>query len=124
MFNDIKGIIEQNGLDITDNQTGIDLCVTKTDDSGRIKYSIQPMLDKMSVKVTPLTAEELSWKLLNFIEMYDKSYDFAQIKSKMHEDFRIILEMSDEDFNESISATSATDDDNPLLDESENVKKK
>lgn len=111
MFNDIKGIIEQNGMDITDPLTGIDLCVTKTDDAGRIKYSIQPMLEKMSVKVTPLTAEELSWKQWDFIEMYDKVYDFNAIKSKMHEDFRIILEMSDADFEETLSTTSDTEDD-------------
>jgi hypothetical protein len=110
-------------MDITDVQTGIDIVVVKTDSAGRVKYSVQPMLEKGSIKVTPFTEEELSWKLLDFVEMYDKPYDFATIKGKMHEDFRIIMEMSDEDFLETISTTSDTGDENPLAEDDDNLKK-
>jgi hypothetical protein len=111
MFEDIKGIIEQNGLDITDENTGIDILIIKGDQDGRVRYSVQPLLEKTSVKVSPMTAEEKSWKQWNFIEMYDKAYDFTAIKSKMHEEFRIILDMGDDEFAESISVSEAHNDD-------------
>jgi hypothetical protein len=123
MFNDIKGIIEQNGLDITDPDSGIDILVIKSVVGGRISYSVQTLLEKGSLKVTPFTDEEKSWKLHDFVELYDKPYDFAAIKGKMHEDFRIILEMTDEDFLETISTSSDTEEYNPLMADDEDLKK-
>lgn len=117
-FNDIKGIVEQNGLDISDPDTGIDIIVTKGKEGDKVKYSIQACIEKLAVKVTPLTDEEKSWKKWDFVDMYSKPYDFAAIKSKMHENFRIVLELSDEEFDQTIGGTegAATSEDTPPVD--------
>lgn len=128
MFNDIRGIVEQNNLDISDPDFGIDIVVTKNNTNNKTSYTIQPCIEGISVKVTPLTDEEKKWKLWDFVEMYDKSYDFAPIKAKMHEEFLAILEMSDEEFKDTISGgnESAVADDTPPEDaeiDEEDVKK-
>jgi len=118
MFEDVKGIIEQNAIDVTDPDAGIDIAVIKGQQDGRVKYSIQPCLERMSVKLTPLTDEEKSWKMWDFVDMYNKPYDFNAIKPKMHDTFRIILDMSDEEFKETIESTS------PPHEESEDAESK
>jgi len=124
MFNDVKGIVEQNNIDISDPDTGIDMIVTKGSDNGKTEYSIQPCLEKMAVKITPLTDEEKSWKQWDFVELYDKPYDFPAIKGKMHNEFRIVFEMSDEEFSSTLSSVdeSGTAEDLPP-DDTEDSKK-
>jgi len=116
-WDDIEGIFEQMGYDITDTEDGIDIKVTKGHNGTRTTYSAQAVIDASTkpptAKVTALTAEERELKEHDLKSLCGKQADAQKIIDGLHEDLRELLEISvegDEDEAEGASEEGAKEE--------------
>ncbi|MCK9154598.1 MAG: hypothetical protein M0P12_00640 [Paludibacteraceae bacterium] len=97
----IKGLFTMAGGDIADVESGIDFNLKRgKDEKGKTVYEAIPVMEKGAMKFTPLTDEQKSWKLWNIPEIFGKDWNFEKIYPLMHEEFRELLDMTDEEFRE------------------------
>ncbi len=94
-FGDIQGIFEQCGFDIADPKQGIDIKVTRVQ-AARVTYSAQAVLDGTSLKVTPLTAEEMALERHDLVSRCGRQVEARKVIDALHEDIRTVLEANDE----------------------------
>jgi len=110
-WNDIEGIFDQMGFDISDVEEGLDICVNKGHNGTRVAYSAQAVIDKStkppSAKVTPLTEEERQLSQHDLKVICGKHVEAKRIIDALHEDYRELLEVND-----------SSEDDEPPVDDS------
>jgi hypothetical protein len=96
LWRDIEGVFDQCGIDLADPKDGIDLCITKTIVNGKTSYSGKAMLvgKPPTVKVTPLTPEELAFELYDLKAICGKMVDRDLLVDALHGDIREILELN------------------------------
>jgi hypothetical protein len=111
-WNDICGIFEQCGFDITDAQEGIDINVIKGHNGTRVSYSAQAVLDGKGLKVTPFDEEEqvLVENAPDLKALCGKQTSPDVIRDALHGDYFDVLEMNDDDGNGNGPAASATEE--------------
>jgi hypothetical protein len=95
LWRDIEGVFNQCGFDITDTDEGIDICVTKGS-GAKTTYAAKAVLfgKPLSVKVTPLTAEERSWDLHDLKTICGKQTAFDLLMDALHPDLRELLDLN------------------------------
>lgn len=98
-WEDIEGIFDQMGFDISDPEEGLDICVNKGHNGTRTQYSAKAVIDKTKkppvAKVTPLTAEESALTLHDLKTICGKYVDEQRILDALHEDYRELLEVNE-----------------------------
>ena len=99
-FNDIEGIVDQTGMDISDDDEGLDIIVTKTK-KARWEYSAKAAMD-MSVKpptckMTPLTEEEHAAERHRLLERCGRQSDMQKVTDALHPDYLEYLELNADD---------------------------
>jgi hypothetical protein len=108
-WNDIEGIFEQCGFDITDPVEGVDVKVNKGHNGTRVCYSAQAVIEGTSLKVTPLTDEEKALRPNDLKVVCGKMVDSQRIVDALHDDLRQIYDFNvDED--EAAPAADAKED--------------
>jgi hypothetical protein len=113
-YNDIEGIFNQCGFDITDPEDGVDICVKRVHNGMRPEYSAQVQLSGRGLKVTPFDKEELGLveRLPDLKAICGKQTDPDNIMDALHGDYRELLEMNDTSISsKSKSKSVAADDD-------------
>jgi len=112
-WDDIEGIFDQMGFDITDPVDGIDINVTKGHNGQRVAYSAQACIDSTKkppcAKVTPLSDEEKAMDAHNLKQVCGKQVDGQKVIDALHEDLRELLEVSIEDEEPEEQTESASD---------------
>ena len=104
-YNDIEGIFEQCGVDITDPKTGIDIKVVKGFNGTRTSYTAQACVEGLTLKVTPFTDEESAMVMHDLKTICGKQVDVNKVMDAMHEDLRQFLDVQvDEAVVEEVSA--------------------
>jgi hypothetical protein len=95
LWKDIEGVFNQCDIDITDAKDGIDLCVTKTVDA-KTSYAGKAVLTGKppTVKVTPLTAEELAYELYDLKAVCGKQTELDALLDALHGDLREMLDVN------------------------------
>jgi hypothetical protein len=93
-YNDIEGIFEQCGSDITDPTAGIDIKVVRGFNGTRTTYTAQACVEGLSLKVTPFTEEEAALVLHDLKTVCGKQVDVQKVVDAMHEDLRQMLEVN------------------------------
>ena len=98
LWKDIEGVFNQCGIDITDPKDGIDLCVTKTTGS-KTSYAGKAVLvgKPPTVKVSPLTAEELAYELYDLKAICGKQTELDLLMDALHGDLRDMLDINTAD---------------------------
>ena len=100
-WDDIEGVFDQMGFDISDPEEGLDICVNKGHNGTRVAYSAQAVIDKTKrppvAKVTPLTPEEQALTLHDLKVICGKSVDAQKIIDSLHEDYRELLDVNPSD---------------------------
>lgn len=98
-WEDIEGIFEQCGFDITDAKEGVDIKVMKGHNGTRVSYSAQVVLEGTSVKVTPFDDEEQNIvdKPHDLKAICGKSTDADAIRDALHGDYAELLDLNEED---------------------------
>jgi len=96
-WGDIEGIFDQTGFDITDEVEGIDITVNKSQGKQRVQYSARAVLEGKSLKETPLTDEEKAMSPHDLRQICGKQVDISKVVDAMHEEYREILELNEED---------------------------
>ena len=123
LFGDVQGLFEQTKLDIADKESGIDVIVKRatqvTNNKEKTVYKAVPFMEDLSVKITPLTEEELSWPEWDIVTLSKNGCDFEKIESVMHPHFLELLNMSDEDFNDLLEAEAEEEYAKPATDKKE-----
>lgn len=103
-WDDIEGIFDQMGFDISDPEEGLDICVNKGHNGTRTAYSAQAVIDKTKkppqAKVTPLTDEERALTLHDLKTICGKYVEAQRIMDALHEDHRELLEINTPDADE------------------------
>ena len=91
------------GSDIASVDSGIDLIISKSGGKGegKVKYSVLPVYDGMSVKVTPLTDQEKEMKLLDLKLMCGKKQDQERLFNDLNDDIKMLLDDSSSDSEDS-----------------------
>lgn len=89
--NDIFGIFKQVGYDINDPARGIDIEVIRDSKGARTTYSARAVVEGTSLKVTPLTKEELALELHDLKVRCGKLVEADKIVDALHEDLRDII---------------------------------
>jgi len=82
-WNDIEGIFTQCGFDISDAEQGIDINVCRTE-AKKTSYSARAVLEGLSVKKSPLTAEELELQQHDLRRLCGKQTDPLAIRDALH----------------------------------------
>ena len=112
-WDDIEGIFEQMGFDITSAEDGIDIKVTKGHNGTRVTYSAQAVIDASQkppvAKVTPFTDEEKALRLHDLKVICSKQVDAQRIVDALHEDLRDMLDVDMSDGTSDATDTSAKD---------------
>ena len=108
-WDDIEGIFEQVGADITDPEKGIDICVVKSFDhkKKRITYSAKAIIQGTSLKVTPLTEEEMAFERHDLLALSGRMTDADKIVDALHGDLRDILSLDEDEEDESPAESPA-----------------
>ena len=110
-WDDIEGVFEQMGFDITDATDGIDIKVTKGHNGTRGTYSAQAVIDASQkppvAQVTPLTDEERGLREHDLKSICGKQVDAQKIIDALHEDLRELLEVNVESDGQSEEQTAA-----------------
>lgn len=96
-WKDIEGVFEQCNRDISDPKLGIDIKVTKGHNGTRTVYSAQAVLDGVSLKVSPFTAEEAALPMHDLKALCGKSVPVQKILDALHEDLRNIYDVNTTD---------------------------
>jgi hypothetical protein len=99
-WKDIEGIFEQCNRDISDPKLGIDVKVTKGSNGMRVVYSAQAVLDGVSLKVTPFTAEEAAMPMHDLKGLCGKTVEPQKIVDAMHEDLMQLYQLNIEEAGE------------------------
>ena len=94
-YKDIEGIFDQCGFDITNPDDGIDIRVTKGNDTNRTVYSVQAVLEGRVLKVTPLTDEERLLQLHDLKFRCFQSCDMEKMVDAMYDNYREMMEVDD-----------------------------
>jgi hypothetical protein len=96
LWKDISGVFDQCGFDITDPKDGIDLCVTKKTENNKTGYAGKAVLvgRPPTVKVTPLTDEELAYELYDLKAICGKQVDLDMLMDALHGDLREMLDVN------------------------------
>jgi hypothetical protein len=84
--------------DLNSDDNGIDLVIKKVapaSGKGRTEYSVTPVFEGVSIKVTPLTEEERSWNRPDLSKMAGKAFDDSYLRSCLTDDMKIILSSED-----------------------------
>lgn len=124
-YDDIEGIFEQTGMDLSDAEEGVDIIVTKQKGKMRVEYSAKAAMD-MSVKpptvaMTPLTDEEKAAELHRLIDRCGRQTDPQAIIDALHSDYRDLLDLNEEEEStpapKSKKAPKAEQEDEPEPDE-------
>jgi len=84
-WGDIRGIFTQCDFDISDVEKGIDINVVRSD-AKKTSYSARAILDGMSIKQTPLSADEREMRLHNLKQLCGKQTDPVAIRDALHSD--------------------------------------
>ena len=95
-WGDIEGIFDQCGIDITDPDDGIDICVKKGHNGARVAYSAQAVIEGTGLKTTPFTAEERALEEHNILAICGKQTDAGLVLDGLHGDYRELLDLNDE----------------------------
>ena len=94
VFNAIKQLVITSGADIVDDGEGVDITISKSKEKDKTVYTANFVFSGTSIKVTPLTEEELSWKRWDLREKFCQPYDFEFIRPRMRDFFRAVMDMS------------------------------
>lgn len=84
------------GVDIASIEDGIDLTIRKEGGggAGKVKYSVLPVYDGMSILKSPLTDEERAMKVLDLKLMCGKKLDQERLFEKLNDDIKCLLDDS------------------------------
>ena len=93
VLSDVQGICEQLGMDISDPLTGVDILVKKDKVNGKTAYTVKAALEKLSIKVTPLTDEEKEYKLIDLVENLNRKAPRDLIIKFLRPEFRAYLDL-------------------------------
>jgi hypothetical protein len=108
-WNDIEGIFDQCGFDITDPDEGVDINVIKGHNGARVAYSAQVILEGTSIKVTPFDDEEkeiVANHKHDLLVRCGKQTDADLVKDALHGDYAEVLDVnSDDDFDDEPAPT-------------------
>lgn len=98
-WDDIMGIFDQCGFDITDAQEGVDICVKKGHNGMRVEYSAQVCLDGKGLKCTPFDEEEqaLADSAPDLKPICGKKTEASAILEGLHGDYRELLDLNEEE---------------------------
>jgi hypothetical protein len=96
LWRDIEGVFTQCGIDITDPKEGIDLCVTKASANNKTGYAGKAVLvgKPPTVKVTPLTDEELAFEMYDLKAICGKQTELDLLMDALHGDLREMLDIN------------------------------
>ena len=94
MFNAIKDLVITSGADITSDEEGVDVAISRSKEKDKTTYTANFVIEGKAIKVTPLTDEERGWKRWDFVEKFCQPYDFDAIRPRMRDFFRAVLDMS------------------------------
>lgn len=97
-WEDISGIIDNLGLDITDPDEGIDIIVVKQK-GARVSYSAKPVFKGMTVKQTPLTEEERALEPHDILKLCGVQTDQDRVLDGLHEEYREMLSQFADDIS-------------------------
>jgi len=112
-WNDIEGIFEQCGFDITDPEDGIDICVKKGHNGTRVEYSAQVVLEGKGLKVSPFDAEEkeIVAGKHDLKAICGKKVSAEDLLDALHGDYRELLELNEDVPDSNGKEDSSGDDD-------------
>jgi hypothetical protein len=98
-WNDIEGIFEQCGFDITDPEEGVDINVIKGHNGTRTSYSAQVILNGKELKVTPFDAEEKEIVAgeHDLKSICGRQTDADKVLDALHGDYRDLLDVNEDD---------------------------
>jgi hypothetical protein len=109
-YNDIEGIFEQTGMDITDDEEGCDILVTKQK-KARWEYSAKVAMapgKPPTVAMTPLTEEEKGAERHRLLDRCGRQTEPQKVVDALHGDLRDLLELNpDEEAAEAPAPTPA-----------------
>ncbi len=84
-----------SAVDITSVENGIDIVISKGGGTDKkVKYTVQPVYDGMTIKKSPLTEAEKEMKLLDLKIMCGKKQDQEVLTSKLESDWKELIETS------------------------------
>lgn len=98
-WDDIEGIFDQCGFDITDAEEGCDINVIKGHNGTRTSYSAQVILAGKELKITPFDDEEkevISGKH-DLKAICGKQTDSDKVLDALHGDYRDLLDINDDE---------------------------
>jgi hypothetical protein len=115
-FADIEGIVDQTGMDISDDEEGLDIIVTKTK-KARWEYSAKAAMDTTvkppTAKMTTLTDEERGAERHRLLERCGKQSDMQKVRDALHPDYLEYLELNEEDEPEAEAPAPTPEPDAP-----------
>lgn len=113
-WDDIEGIFEQCGFDITDPNEGIDIEVKKGHNGTRVAYSAQVVLDGTSVRVTPFDEEEraIIAQPHDLKAICGTETQSSAIRDALHGDLLELLELNEEEDESSSDETLEEEESN------------
>jgi hypothetical protein len=119
-WDDIEGIFDQMGFDISHAEDGLDICVNKGHNGTRTSYSAKACIDSTQkppvAKVTPLTAEEKALTPHELKTICGKYVDGTRIVDALHEDYRELLEVNEEEAQAAPEPDAAPEPEAPAAD--------
>lgn len=80
------------GRDIASPDEGVDIKITKIGNGTETKYNVSLVLEKGTVKVTPLTDVERSWELHDLQTICGKRFDNSTLYEKLAEEPRELID--------------------------------
>ena len=111
-WEDIAGIFEQVGFDISDFEDGIDIDIKKVE-KDRVYYSVKAVMEDGAVVKTPLTDEEREVDLNDLKVICGKQVDQSNLLEAIQDDYRELLEVweSDQDSSKENEDEDSSEDD-------------
>ena len=91
----VKRIFEQVKRDVADEEQGIDLCVKRGHNGVRIAYEVQPVMEGLQAKETPLTDEEKEMQLHDLEKLSSKKTEPEQIIAYLNPKLKDYLDAVD-----------------------------
>lgn len=85
--------------DLNSDDHGIDIVIKKSSPAsgkGKTEYSVTPVFEGVSIKVTPLTDEEKSWQRPDLSKLTGKPYDNDFLRECLTDDMQTILSSDEE----------------------------
>jgi len=113
-WDDIEGIFEQCGIDITDPDKGVDIKVVKGHNGTRVAYSAQAILENdgegnIGLRVTPFDKEEkeIVAQPHDLKSICGKQTNADDIRDGLHGNYADLLEVNEEDETPDTTYSSA-----------------